>query len=153
MAARFDNVLWRLGLLLGGSIWIAVLALAYSAGPIEEAVFWASLIAALPVGFGWICHYILSSKNGAADSTVVAPAGPRPRTEPAIAQAHKDSSNSAGVPFCALRGVRQGVIRVGLSSLLVSPFFYFATFFDLANVKGPRGLGAAMPPSRRRVRR
>jgi hypothetical protein len=89
LAARFGNLPWRVGLSLGGSIWIAVLALAYSAGPIKEAVFWASLVAALPVGFGWICHYILSSKNGAADSTVVAPAGSRSRTEPAIAQAHK----------------------------------------------------------------
>jgi len=66
MAARFSNLLWRFDLFLGGSIWIAVLALAYSAGPIEEAVFWASLIAALPVGFGWICRCILTSKNGAA---------------------------------------------------------------------------------------
>ena len=89
MAARFDKLPWRVGLSLGGSIWIAVLALAYSAGPIEEAVFWASLIATLPVGFGWICRCILSSKNGAADSTVVAPAWSRPRTEPAIAQTHK----------------------------------------------------------------
>jgi hypothetical protein len=48
MAARFSNLLWRFDLFLGGSIWIALLALAYSAGPIEEAVFWASLIAALP---------------------------------------------------------------------------------------------------------
>jgi hypothetical protein len=79
MGARFDNLLWRFDLLLGGGVWIALLALAYSAGPIEEAVFWASLIAALPVGFGWICRCILSSKNGAADSTVVAPAGSRPR--------------------------------------------------------------------------
>jgi hypothetical protein len=89
MAARFSNLLWRFDLFLGGSIWIALLGLAYNAGPIEEAVFWASLIAALPVGFGWICRCILSSKNGAADSTVVAPAGSRSRTEPAIAQAHK----------------------------------------------------------------
>ena len=89
MAARFSNLVWRFDLFLGGSIWNALLALAYSAGPIEEAVFWPSLIAALPVGVGWICRCILSSKNGAADSTVVAPAGPRPRTEPAIVQAHK----------------------------------------------------------------
>jgi hypothetical protein len=62
MAARFSNLLWRFDLFLGGSIWIALLALAYSAGPIEEAVFWASLIAALPVGFGWICRCILTSR-------------------------------------------------------------------------------------------
>ena len=89
MAARFGNLPWRVGLSLGGSIWIALLALAYSAGPIEEAVLWASLIAALPVGFGWICRCILSSNNGAADSTVVAAGRSRPRIEPANAQAHK----------------------------------------------------------------
>ena len=36
MAARFSNLLWRFDLFLGGSIWIALLALAYSAGPIEK---------------------------------------------------------------------------------------------------------------------
>jgi len=88
MAARFSNVLWRFVLLLGGGVWIVLLALAYSAGPIEEAVFWASLIAALPIGFGWICRCILSSKNGTADSPVVPPRS-RARTEPEIVQAHK----------------------------------------------------------------
>jgi hypothetical protein len=87
MAARFSNLLWRFDLFLGGSIWIALLVLAYSAGPIEEAVFWASLIAALPIGFAWICRCILFN-NGTADSTVVPP-GSRARTEPEIVQAHK----------------------------------------------------------------
>src|SRR5215471_17808438 len=47
-------------------------------------------------------------------------------------------SSCSACPFRALRGVRQGVIRVRPSSLLVSAFFYFATFFDLANVQAPR---------------
>ena len=93
MAARFGNLPWRVGLSLGGSIWIAVLALAYSAGPIEEAVFWASLIVALPIGFGWICRCILSSKNEAADSTAVASAPPgrglgKSRRLPKLTRAH-----------------------------------------------------------------
>ena len=113
MAARFDKLPWRVGLSLGGSIWIAVLALAYSAGPIEEAVFWASLIAALPVGLGWICRCILSSKNGAADI----PAGSRPRTEPAIAQAHKgrrlaQQKSSAVKPRSGFESLRKSTGRV-----------------------------------------
>jgi hypothetical protein len=63
MAARFSDVLCWLGLLLGGGIWITVLALAHSAGPIDQAVFWASLIASLPIGFGWMCRCILSGKT------------------------------------------------------------------------------------------
>ena len=62
MAVRLGDVLWWLGLLLGGGVWVALLALAHSAGPIDEAVFWASLIAALPIGFGYLCRYILSGK-------------------------------------------------------------------------------------------
>ena len=53
MAVRLGNVLWWMGLSLGGVVWTALLALAHSAGPIDEAVFWASLIAALPIGFGY----------------------------------------------------------------------------------------------------
>jgi hypothetical protein len=64
MAARLGDVPWRLGLLLGGGVWIALLGLAHSAGPIDQAVFWASLIAALPIGFGWMCRCILSGKTG-----------------------------------------------------------------------------------------
>ena len=47
--------------------------LAYSAGPIDEAVFWASLIAALPIGFGYLCRYILSGKIVAPADTVLDP--------------------------------------------------------------------------------
>src|SRR5437868_12013120 len=54
---------WWFGLLLGGGVWVALLALAHSAGPIDEAVFWASLIAALPIGFGYLCRYILSGNE------------------------------------------------------------------------------------------
>jgi hypothetical protein len=60
---RLGNVLWWMGLLLGGVVWIALLALAHSAGPVDEAVFWASLIAALPIGFGYLCRYILSGRS------------------------------------------------------------------------------------------
>ena len=56
MAVRLGDVLWWLGLLLGGGVWVALLALAHSAGPIDEAVFWASLIAVLPIGFGYRCR-------------------------------------------------------------------------------------------------
>jgi hypothetical protein len=63
-----------MGLLLGGIVWIAVVALAHSAGPIEEAVFWASLIAVLPIGFGYLCRYILSGKTVAQADTVLDPA-------------------------------------------------------------------------------
>ena len=66
MAVRLGDVLWWLGLVLGGGAWIAVLALAHSAGPIDEALFWASLIALLPIGFGCLCRYTLSSKIVAA---------------------------------------------------------------------------------------
>ena len=45
MAVRLGNVLWWFGLLLGGVVWTALFALAHTAGPIDEAVFWASLIA------------------------------------------------------------------------------------------------------------
>ena len=98
MAPCFGDVLWWMGLLLGGVVWIAVLALAHSAGPIGEAVFWASLIAALPIGFGWICRYILSGKIAATADTVLDPvalpeaqnepiSGSRSRIEPGNAQA------------------------------------------------------------------
>ena len=40
MAVRLGNVLWWMGLSLGGVVWTALLALAHSAGPIDEAVFW-----------------------------------------------------------------------------------------------------------------
>ena len=39
MAVRLGDVLWWLGLLLGGGVWTGLLVLAYSAGPIDEAVF------------------------------------------------------------------------------------------------------------------
>ena len=71
---RLGNVLWWMGLLLGGVVWTALLALAHSAGLIDEAVFWASLIAALPIGFGYLCRYILSGKIGAKANTVLDPA-------------------------------------------------------------------------------
>ena len=74
MAVRLGDALWWLGLLLGGVVWIALLALAHSAGPIDEAVFWASLIAALPIGFGYLCRYILLAKIMAAADTVLDPA-------------------------------------------------------------------------------
>jgi hypothetical protein len=85
MAVRLGNVLW--------------VVLAHSAGPIDEAVFWASLIAALPIGFGYLCHYILSGKITAPDDTVLDPAAlrqtqdaatespSRSRIEPGTAQA------------------------------------------------------------------
>jgi hypothetical protein len=100
MAVRLGDVLWWLGLLLGGVVWIALLALAHSAGPIDEAVFWASLIAALPIGFGYLCRRsILSGKITAPDDTVLDMAslpqaqnepiesGSQPRIEPRSAQA------------------------------------------------------------------
>jgi hypothetical protein len=43
MAVRLGNVLWWMGLSFGGVVWTALLALAHSAGPIDEAVFWATL--------------------------------------------------------------------------------------------------------------
>src|SRR5215470_19226455 len=73
MAVRLGDVLWWLGLLLGGGVWTGLLVLAYSAGPIDEAVFWASLIAALPIGFGYLCRYVLSGKIGAKADTVLDP--------------------------------------------------------------------------------
>ena len=93
------DVLWWMGLLLGGGVWIGLLALAHSAGPIDEAVFWASLIAALPIGFGYLCRYILSGKIVTPADTVLDPAtlpqvqnatiesGSEPRIEPGSAQA------------------------------------------------------------------
>ena len=94
----FRRCPWWMGLLLGGVVWIAVLALAHSAGPMGEAVFWASLIAALPIGFAWICRYILSGKIAATADTVpdsvALPeaqnepiSGSRSRIEPGNAQA------------------------------------------------------------------
>ena len=99
MAVRLGDVLWWLGLLLGGGVWVALLALAHSAGPIDEAVFWASLIAALPIGFGFLCRYILSAKIASPADTVLDPvalpeaqnepieSGSRPRIEAGNAQA------------------------------------------------------------------
>ena len=99
MAVRLGDVLWWLGLLLGGGVWTGLLVLAYSAGPIDEAVFWASLIAALPIGFGYLCRYILSGKIVTPADTVLDPAtlpqvqnapiesGSRPPIEPGNAQA------------------------------------------------------------------
>jgi hypothetical protein len=99
MAVRLGDALWWLGLLLGGVVWTALLALAHSAGPIDEAVFWASVIAALPIGFGYLCRYILSGKVVAAADTVLHPAalsqvqnattetGSRPNIEPGTVQA------------------------------------------------------------------
>ena len=99
MAVRLGDALWWLGLVLGGGLWIALLALAHSAGPIDEAVFWASLIAALPIGFGYLCRSILSGKITAPDDTVLDMAslpqaqnepiesGSQPRIEPRSAQA------------------------------------------------------------------
>jgi hypothetical protein len=60
--------------MLGGGVWTGLLVLAYSAGPIDEAVFWASLIAALPIGFGYLCRYILSGKIVTPADTVLDPA-------------------------------------------------------------------------------
>src|SRR6516165_8411533 len=74
MAVRLGDALWWMGLLLGGGIWIALLALAHTAGPIDEAVFWASLIAALPIGFGCLCRHILLGKIAPAADSVVYPA-------------------------------------------------------------------------------
>ena len=73
MAVRLGDALWWMGCVLGGGLWIALLALAHSAGPIDEAVFWASLIAALPIGFGYLCRYILSGKTVAPADTVLDP--------------------------------------------------------------------------------
>jgi len=99
MAVRLGDVLWWVGLLLGGGVWVALLALAHSTGPIDEAVFWASLIAALPIGFGFLCRYILSAKIASPADTVLDPvalpeaqnepieSGSRPRIEPGNAQA------------------------------------------------------------------
>ena len=99
MAARLGDVLWWMGLLLGGGVWIALLALAHGVGPIDEAVFWASLIAALPIGFGYLCRYVLSGKIGATADTVLDPgalpqaqnatteSGARSRIGPGSAQA------------------------------------------------------------------
>jgi hypothetical protein len=99
MAVRLGDVLWWLGLVLGGVVWTALLALAHSAGPVDEAVFWASLIAALPIGFGYLCRYILSGRIGATADTVLDPAalpqaqnatiknGSEPGIEPGSAQA------------------------------------------------------------------
>jgi hypothetical protein len=39
MVVRLGDVLWWLGWVLGGAAWIALLGLAHSAGPIDEAVF------------------------------------------------------------------------------------------------------------------
>jgi hypothetical protein len=99
MTLRLGDVLWWFGLLLGVGAWIAVLALAHSAGPIDEAVFWASLIAVLPIGLGCLCRYFLSGKIAPAADSVVRPAAPplaenatiesgsRPRIELGNAQA------------------------------------------------------------------
>jgi hypothetical protein len=99
MAPRLGDVLWWLGLLLGAGLWIALLAWAQSAGPIDEAVFCASLIAALPIGFGYLCRYVPSAKIAAAADTDLDPAalpqvqnatiesGSRPRIGPGTAQA------------------------------------------------------------------
>jgi len=99
MAVGLGDVLWWLGLLLGGGVWTGLLVLAYRAGPIDEAVFWASLIAALPIGFGYLCRYILSGKVVTPADTVLDPvalpeaqnepieSGSRPRIEPRSAQA------------------------------------------------------------------
>src|SRR6516165_632537 len=90
MAVRLGDALWWMGLLLGGVVWIALLALAHSAGPIDEAVFWASLIAALPIGFGYLCRYILLAKIMAAADTVLDPA--------ALPQAHNATIESRSRP-------------------------------------------------------
>jgi len=98
MVVRLGDVLWWLGLLLGGGVWTGLLVLAYRAGPIDEAVFWASLIAALPIGFGYLCRYILSGKVVTPADTVLDPvalpeaqnepiSGSRTRIEPGNAQA------------------------------------------------------------------
>src|SRR6516165_759660 len=99
MAVRLGDALWWMGCVLGGGLWTALLALAHSAGPIDEAVFWASLIAALPIGFGYLCRYVLSGKIGAKADTVLDPgalpqaqnamteSGPRSRIVPGSAQA------------------------------------------------------------------
>src|SRR5215831_4910735 len=99
MAVRLGDVLWWLGLLLGGGVWTGLLVLAHSAGPIDEAVFWASLIAALPIGFGYLCRHILSGKIAAPAHTVLDPSaiprakdatiesGSQPGIEPGSAQA------------------------------------------------------------------
>ena len=116
MAVRLGDALWWLGLLLGGVVWIALLALAHSAGPIDEAVFWASLIAALPIGFGYLCRSILSGKITAAADTDLGPpalpkakhatieSGSQPRIEPGSAQAPMGrGSQRKGSPAVKLR--------------------------------------------------
>jgi len=90
MAVRLGDALWWLGLLLGGVVWTALLALAHSAGPIDEAVFWASLIAALPIGFGYLCRYVLSGKIGATADTVLDP-GALPQAQNATTESRARS--------------------------------------------------------------
>jgi hypothetical protein len=104
MAVRSGNVLWWMGLLLGGGVWIALLVLAHSAGPIDEAVFWASLIAALPIGFGYLCHYILSGKTVAPTDTVLDSA--------ALPQAQNATIKSGSRPGIEPRSARASMGRV-----------------------------------------
>ena len=93
----------RGSLSLGGSVWIALLALAYSAGPIDEAVFWASLIAALPIGFGYLCRSILSAKIVAAADTVLGPA--------ALPQAHNVTIETRSRPQIQPGGAQASIGR------------------------------------------
>jgi hypothetical protein len=120
MAVRLGDALWWLGLVLGGGLWIALLALAHSAGPIDEAVFWASLIAALPIGFGYLCRSILSGKITAPDDTVLDPAalpqaqnatiesglGPEPETAQASSGRGSQRTDDAAVRGTAVVKLR-----------------------------------------------
>ena len=124
MAVGLGDVLWWLGLLLGGGVWTGLLVLAYSAGPIDEAVFWASLIAALPIGFGYLCRYILSGNVVTPADTVLDPAAlpqvqnaiieslSRPRVEPGSAQASigrgSQRKDSAPARLAAVVKLRSG---------------------------------------------
>jgi len=99
------DVLWWMGLLLGGGVWIGLLALAHSAGPIDEAVFWASLIAVLPIGFGYLCRYMLSAKITAAADTDLDPA--------ALPQAQNATIESRSRPGSAQTSMGRGSQRKG----------------------------------------
>jgi hypothetical protein len=143
MAARLGDVLWWVGLLVGGGVWIALLALAHSAGPFDEAVFWASLIAALPIGFGYLCRYILPGKIGATADTVLDP-GALPQAQNATTES---GSRSRIVPGSAQASMGPGSQRKDDAAVGAAPAVKVRSRF-----KSPQKSRSAVARTKKRAR-
>jgi hypothetical protein len=67
MAARLGKVLWWIGFISGALIWLAMVASGKQPGSglfgPNNMVIPATIVAAIPIGIGWVLRYILSGET------------------------------------------------------------------------------------------